>query len=122
MKKVNSNQLGITGRVELSESIDTEKEAVIKGAISIYQISYNDNNDGTFDRVYKGKFTEGLEVSQGDKIIQGKDKRRLSQKLRAIIYQDGLSEGAEDNEIYYDIMMNKIIANYELIKEFIKDK
>ncbi len=120
---INEYFLRITGSAYLNSPIDATKSVNIKdGEVSIYAVEKLDNQDGTFDIKYKGKFTSPITVEQGDKLIKGKDKRRWGNKFRALFYYKAQEEGIEDVDAYYDIWMSKIYNNFETIKELLKDK
>ena len=121
-KNINSYQLGITGNNEIESPINTENYATVKGEISVYETRLKDNNDGSYDKIFKAKFTKGAEVEQGGKVIKGKDKRRKSVKLRHAIWRMGEAEGVEDREAFYDVVMDKVIYNLEDIWQEIKVK
>lgn len=120
--KTNSHILKITGGAELSESIDSAKTFKIKAELDCYAIETRDNQDGTNDIVYKARITSPIEVEQGEAKIRGKDKRRWSQKFRALLYYDAKEDGMDDYETHYNIWMEKMYKNWELIKQFLKEK
>jgi hypothetical protein len=120
---INSYQLKITGASELPQQIDTTKTFKINAELDCYEVSKKDNQDGTFDISYKSRITSPIEVSQGDVKIKGKDKKRWSQKMRALLYFHWKEDGEiGEQDAYYDIYMNKIYNNFELIKEWLKNK
>jgi hypothetical protein len=53
--ETNSYILKITGGSELSEKIDSTKTFNISADLDCYSVERRDNNDGTFDIVYKSK-------------------------------------------------------------------
>jgi hypothetical protein len=120
---INSHILKITGGAELNGKIDTAKSFKINAELDCYEVSKKDNQDGTFDISYKARITSPIEVTQGDTKIKGRDKRRWSQKWRSLLYFDWKESGAiGEQETYYDIMQEKMYRNYEIIKQFLRDK
>jgi hypothetical protein len=119
---MNSYILKITGGSELSDKIDSTKSFSVKADLDCYAIEKRDNNDGTFDFVYKSKIVSSIELTQGETKITGKDKKRKSQKLRGSIYALGLEESADDNELFYDIVMDKLIYYLPEIWQSIKNR
>jgi hypothetical protein len=119
----NSYQLKITGGAELPQQIDTTKGFTVKAELDCYKVSKTDNQDGTFDIAYYSRITSPIEVTQGETKIKGKDKKRWSQKMRALLYYHWKEDGAEGGQDdYYDIYMDKIYRNFETLKEFLKNK
>ena len=112
---LNERQLKITGSVNFIEEIDTEKEVKIIGELEIYEVAKRNNQDGTFNLVYKAKFPRGVEIETTDKKIQTKDKTKASVLLRRKISQKN------DSEEYYQKRMKQITAHYEEIEQFLDD-
>ena len=120
--EINSNNLKLTGGVELSEELgDLKTNKIIGGEISVYSVTYLDNNDGTLNRVYKAKFFSDVQVSDGSKKILAKDKTKHSVKNRLTI-MNFADELGEDREGFYDIFNEKLRANIPEVWEVIKSK
>lgn len=120
---MNSHILKITGSCELSGELDPSQTVKIQdGDIDIYAVEKRDNQDGSFTIAYKGKFTSAVEYEQNGKVMRGSDKKGKSKKLRGAIWYLGEEENAEDKELFYGMVMDKIIIHLPEIWEFIKNK
>ncbi len=123
MDTVNSHILKITDGAELSGPIDPSMELKITDAdLSVYSVEKKSNEDGTFDIKYKARITSAIEYEQSGKLMRGSDKKGKSKKLRGAIWYLAEEENAEDKELFYEIVMNKIIVNLPEIWEAIKKK
>jgi hypothetical protein len=120
---MNSHVLKITSGAELSGEIDPSQELKIKDAdLAIYAVEKSSNEDGTFTIKYKGKITSAIEYEQNGKVMRGSDKKGLSKKLRGAIWFLANEENAEDKELFYSIVMQKLIINLPEIWEQFKKR
>lgn len=103
---------------ECDVPLDRELRTYITIEADIYDVGYPTNNDGTFNEVYKAKLVGATIIKQGEKkdLIICKSKRSPSERLRASIWR------LNDDEEYYYVLMDKIIANIESVAEYLKDK
>lgn len=102
---------------ELSEPLDREKRTLVTCEVDIYSVEDQDNQDGTYNRVYKAKINGSTIVKQGDsKPIIAKSKRTQSQKIRQAIWS------INPEEDFYNIITDKIVANIEDVIEYLKNK
>ena len=117
MESISQYKIKVNGfSAELEEPLDRSLRTLITIEADIYDVGTPDNGDGTFNKVYKSKLVGSTIVKQGDKKpILAKSKRSLSQRLRLTILE-------EDTEEAYDVWMNKLINNWEDVREFLKDK
>ncbi len=123
MSNINSHILKISGGAELSSDLDPSKTLIIKNTeIDIYAVEKSSNEDGTFDIKYKGKITSAIDYEQAGKIMRGADKKGKSRKLRGAIYWLGQEEQVEDQEVFYAIVMDKLIANLPEVWEIVKGR
>lgn len=119
-ENINEWVLKITGGAYLGEDIDRTKALIIKNAeLAVYDVSYPDNQDGTYNKVYKAKIVSSIDFEQGGEIIQGRDKTRQSVKLRYAV--QSMDQALGNREEFYKIFTDKIIANPEETWERIKD-
>jgi hypothetical protein len=115
--------LKITGSAELDRELDSEKEIdITAGTLSIYSVEHKDNFDGEKTIVYKSKFTSAIDLVQERMSLKGKPKNKKSIAMRKAIYILGLEEGNENDneELFYDVVMDKIILNLPEIWEKIR--
>lgn len=98
---INDHIVRITGGFSVSSSLDIDTEYTLTLPVDIFSTEDRSNQDGTFNRHYKGKVNGEAVMIKGDTIIRSKDKLRWSQKLRRAIY-------SEDHD--YDKFMGWLFA------------
>ena len=102
---------------ELAEELDRDKRTLVTCEVDIYAVEDQDNQDGTYNRVYKAKLNGTTIVKQGDnKPIIAKSKRTQSQKIRQALWT------LDPEEEFYNIITDKMVANIEDLVEWLKDK
>ena len=102
---------------ELPEPLDRCLRTLVTAECEIFSEDFPDNQDGTFNRVWRAKVCGTTLVKQGDKKpIASKSKRSQSQRLRAKLWSINSSDE------FYEAIMDKIIFNAENVIEFLKDK
>lgn len=116
----NNYYLRITDKASIAEPLEIDHEYTFAGIITIEKIEKAGNGEG-FDYTHKAKFTSHLELQKGDKVIKGNKKSSVSQRMFRRAYVASNEKGI-DHEAYYQMMGNKIIRNWELVEEFLKDK
>jgi hypothetical protein len=122
-KKINSFLLKITDSAELSGELDDTQTVKISDAdLDIYSITDKNNDDGSYDRIYKARITSAIEYEQNGKVMRGSDKKGKSKKLRGAIWFLGETEHAEDKELFYEIVMDKLIINLPEVWELLKNR
>lgn len=115
--------LKITGSAELDRELDPEKEIDISGgSLSIYSVEHKDNFDGEKTLIYKAKFTSAIDLAQDRMALKGKPKNKKSIAMRKAIFILGLEEGNENDneELFYELVMDKIMINLPKIWEMIR--
>jgi hypothetical protein len=112
MTTINRYLLKITGAIELDQNIDEKQDAILNIPISIYEVSYKNQQDGTVDKSFKAKATGPVEVRQCEKLIHGKDRNSMSKKLRDRVWWHSQGLNIVDTESYYE----------QMIKIFMTDK
>jgi len=102
---------------ELPEKLDRDLRTLITAEVDIYDVGMPDNQDGTYDKVYKSKLVGTVIVKQGEnKPVVTKSKRSASKRLRSAMWY------LNPDEEFYQKSVDKIIANLESVIEFLKDK
>lgn len=117
---MNEHYLRITDKASIAEPLEIDHEYTFAGIITIEKIEKAGNGEG-FDYTHKAKFTSHLELQKGDKVIKGNKKSSVSVRMRKRAYIASQAQGIDD-EPYYEMMGNKIIRNWDLVEEFLKDK
>jgi len=98
--------------IELEGELDRELRTYILAEYEIYEVATQDNQDGTFNMVYKSKLVGSSEVKQGDKTVKGKSKRSVSQKARILL-------GDKDYEQIMSVIIDHPEEAVRLLKELI---
>jgi hypothetical protein len=115
--------LKITSGAEIAESLDPSKEVIIKNAeCTIYEVAKHDNDDGSFEIRYKARITSPVELEQSGKAIRGSDKKGKSKKLRGAIWYLANEEEVDDKDLFYGMVMDKLICNIGEIWQMYKNK
>lgn len=118
--EINQNLLRITGSACLSGRIDTNRVIQINSAeLSCYSSETRDNQDGTFDIIYKCKITSGVDLEQGGEIIRGADKTSQSKKTRYCIKELGYELG--EGEDFYETFQQKLRGNIHEVWQLLKN-
>jgi len=122
-KELNENLLKITGEASIPRLLELDCDYEVKLKVGIVSTTQRSGQDGTFDNILKARILSGEVLSEGGKSMKIRDKNSNSKKLRNLIYKDWLEAGTQiDDETYYDIAMNKLLANWYLVKGFLKNK
>ena len=121
--KIDSYIIKITGGIYIPEALDKEKVVSIRDAeVTLYSEENRDNQDGSYNIVYKGKVTSAVEFVQENKKIKGKPKMSQSVGLRRAIEYLADYNQLEDREEFYKMYTDKVMANVHDVWEFLKDK
>ena len=123
MSKINEYVLRITGGAYLGKELDASKVInLTSGEVSIYSVEKRDNQDGTFDIHYKGKFTSPIEITQGGEVIRGRDKTSESKKTRYAVKCFAAELGETDTDLFYEIFQQKLRSNIHDVWSLLKNK
>lgn len=120
MNPINEYLLRITGSFPVQELDPSKNLTLTKCELAVYEVSKRDNQDGTFNVVYKSKPISFVEYEQDKKAVRGKDKSKKSVRLRLTMMNHADQLGL-DREEYYTQYMEKLIHNYEEIHDHLKD-
>jgi len=117
MEKIDKFKLKITTQtIELEGELDRDKRTYVLAEYEIYEVSSQDNHDGTYNQVYKSKLVGSSEVKQDGKVTKGKSKRSPSQKLKQRFWT------LNSDDEFYNAFMDKLIFNLEEVIEFLRNK
>lgn len=105
--------LKLSGKVNIPQPLEIGHNYEVKIKGSITGDARDDNENGTVDTSYKFQpILVEVITPQGQK-IKAKDPRKMSQKLRGIIFIDWQeSKVQQDFDEFYLNKMNEIISNY----------
>lgn len=114
--EINDHVLKINGSVSIPEGleVDTNYSLALQGSIT--GRSEDSNENGTSTATWKFKPFKCEVLTPTGKTIKAKDPRRLSQKLRGVIYA---TNEIEDSEIRYERLMGSLIKNWELVENYL---
>jgi len=107
---INSHSIKLTGKAELSEPLEIDKnyKVILQG--SIISSADHSNQNGTADRTYILKPVLVELIDEIGVTIKVKDMRKMSQKLRGTLRKEWQESGENiDEEKYYEREMNGII-------------
>lgn len=105
---------------ELEKSIDSNLRCFVTTEVECGETAMVDNGDGTFDQVFRTKVVGNTVLNQQGQIVKGKSKRGSSQRLRGAIFYHGIGMKVDDEEKHYEEIMDKLIANFPAVYEFLK--
>lgn len=105
---------------DLDTEIDPALRSFILTEVEIYETAMRDNQDGTFNKIFKAKVVGATEVRQGGKVVKGKSKRSNSKRLHGKLHYDAKEENVDGDE-FYDQFMEKLIPNTQAVWQFIKN-
>jgi len=109
--KISSNSIKLTGKAELSEPLEIDKNYKVTLQGSITSSADHSNQDGTASRTFIFKPILVEVIDETGETIKAKDTRRMSQKLRAILYREWQDSGEDiDEEKYYEREMKGIMS------------
>ena len=100
------------GKANIPTRLDIGHNYKLTADCSITQEQKIDNNDGTFDVVFKVEPVTVEIMGDNGKVVKAKDPRRNSQKIRNTLYREWafLTEPIEFEKLY-DICTQVIIKN-----------
>lgn len=120
---INENILKITGGAYLNKPLNREQRARISTEIEVYDVATPDNQDGTYNQVFKTKIVDEIQVEQLGQIITGKPKNSYSQRFRGRICAYAKDElGIIDTDAFYETFMKKAIVYVPELCEYFKNK
>jgi len=119
-KEIKDYILKLSGKASLLEELENDHEYNLRVNGEITEQTEKTNNDGSYNIIYKfqPKIIE-IEKDNGE-VVKTKDIRRKSQKLRGALYylwQD--SKSKLDQDEFYDMFMDKLLANLNGVIEFL---
>jgi len=114
MEEINKYKLKTTTfTADLEGELDRDARTFLYTETAIYEVSTQDQNDGSYDKVYKCKVVGETQVKQEGKVVKGKSKRSQSKKLRQALWC------INPEEEFYQKTMSKIISRIEDVVEYL---
>jgi len=114
--ETNEHYLKLIGKVAIPEplAIDTNYSLAIQGSITGQDVRTNHN--GTQDSIWRFEPVKCEILTPQGKTIKAKDPRKLSQKLRGVIFA---TNQGEDEELRYERNLKRLIKNWELVENYL---
>jgi hypothetical protein len=123
-KEIKENILRLTGKCSLPQSLEigNRYKIIIEGAIT--SITHEDAEDGTLLRYHKFVPVIVSVIKDTGEVIKAKDTRRMSQKLRGIIYKIWESEEKDSRpfETAYEDTMKFLLQDVEFLFKEAKNR
>jgi len=120
--QINSNSLKIAGKAELPSDIEIAHNYHISLEGSVTGFKVEDNEDGTFNKIYDFKPVKVDLLTPLGKSLKLKDPRKNSQKMRNYLFKVYHDEGyCEDFDLVYDAFSKEVMSMTPgLLREAIK--
>lgn len=75
MEQQNDTWLRITGKVNIPEPLEVDKDYFIAGQVGVYGLDTASKQDGTFNQTYKAQFVDTVDIiAEKERVIHGKKK------------------------------------------------
>jgi len=125
MEKMNELKVKLSGTVTIPREILTNATIDLKiNRADCLGYRLINNRDGSFCKVYNVKISEISEVefiSDREK-IEGNKKKSASQRLRGRAYIWTAENDDTDPEMFYQMIVNKIINKFDILVDYLRDK
>ena len=125
MEKISELKVKLSGTVTIPREILTNATIDLKiNRADCLDYRVINNHDGSFYKVYNVKISEISEVefiSDREK-IEGNKKKSASQRLRGRAYIWTAENDDTDPEMFYQMIVNKIINNFDVLVDYLRDK
>jgi hypothetical protein len=125
MEKINELKVKLSGTVNIPREILTNAIIDLKiNRADCLDYRLINNQDGSFNKIFNVKISELSEVefiSDREK-IDGNKKKSASQRLRGRAYVWTAENDSTDPEMFYQTIVNKIINNFDILVEFLRNK
>jgi len=125
MSEINEYKLRIQGSLNLPLKLEIDKSYDFTcTGLDIIGSSDTSNQDGSVNRTFKGKISEMSEINllSGKDVIRATQKKSASQRLRGRAYVWTAENDSTDPEMFYQTIVNKIINNFDILVEFLRNK
>ena len=99
---------------ELESKLDREQDCILTVPVGIESVETTDNQDGTYDMVYKAKMNGAIDIRQLEKITKGKDKSKTSKKNRDFCWIIGEGYNVVDHQTFYEDFYQTLRANPDI--------
>lgn len=109
-RKINEYVLKLQGKVNLPSELKLGNSFKVELDGSVDQIIDEDNDDGTYNRLYRFRPIIGKILYDNGEVTKTKDARKRGQQMRSAIRYEwqASNEGVDEND-YYDRRMSGLI-------------
>jgi hypothetical protein len=125
MEKISELKVKLSGTVNIPREILTNATIDLKiNRADCLDYRVINNHDGSFYKVYNVKISELSEVEfiTDREKIEGNKKKSASQRLRGRAYIWTAENDDTDPEMFYQMIVNKIINNFDILVDYLRDK
>lgn len=125
MEKISEIKVKLSGTVIIPREILTNATIDLKiNRADCLDYRVINNHDGSFYKVYNVKISEVSEVEfiTDREKIEGNKKKSASQRLRGRAYIWTAENDDTDPEMFYQMIVNKIINNFDILVDYLRDK
>lgn len=115
---LNNIWLKIAGKSNIPETLEIGKSYSIANNVEITKEEKSNNQDGTFDLIYKAEILTTEILKDNGETIKAKDTRQNSVKIRKVIYAIWSQKNTSiPFDIFYDKFTNLIIHNADNLSD-----
>ena len=124
-EKINELKVKLSGIINIPRELLTNATLDLK-IINADCLDYRlvNKQDGSYDQIFNVKVSElsQVEFIKDKAKMLGEKKKTASQRLRGRAFIWCEENDMTDSEAFYQMITNKLIANFDLIVEFLKEK
>ena len=110
-------------KINIGQSLKRGCQYNIMGSIEVREVGEKENDTENPDAIYKARWLPPIQIiDEKGQIVQVKDKRSASSRLKGAFWLLGQDLGVEDDELFYQMNMKKIISYLPEIVKFLNTK
>jgi len=118
---INNSWIKITGKSNIPEPLEIGKSYSIANNVEITKEEKSNNQDGTYDLIYKAEILTTEILKDNGQTIKAKDTRSNSTKIRKVLFAIWSQKSTSmPFDIFYDKFTLLIIHNAENLAEKIQ--
>lgn len=124
-EKINELKVKLSGTVNIPRELISNSTVDLKiNRVDCLDYRLVNKQDGSFDKVFNIKISElsQVEFIKDEEKMLGEKKKSVSKRLRGRAYIWCEENDMTDPEMFYQTIGNKIINNFDLLVEFLRDK
>ena len=110
-------------KINIGQSLKRGCQYNIMGSIEVREVGEKENDTANPDAIYKARWLPPIQIiDEKGVIVPVKDKRSASQRLRGAFWLLGQDLEVEDDELFYQMNMKKIISYLPEIIKFLNTR